>query len=867
LFEQLAAPARVTLVSAAAGSGKTMLLRSWIAHTGMTGCAGWVPVRRGGGDPQPFWLSVLAALRQTGAGSVLVQPLTPSPALDGWAIVERLLADLAPLVEPLWLVVDDVHELGPEARGQLELLIMRAPPQFRVMLAARHDVRLGLHRLRLEGELGEVRGPDLRFTVAEAEALFDAAGIELPGVEALVERTEGWAAGLRLAALSLAGHPEPERFADEFSGSERTVAEYLLAEVLDRQPEAVRRLLLRTSIVDSVNGELADLLTGVKGGERMLQDLEQANAFVVSLDAARTWFRYHRLLADLLQLELRRSEPDGVTGLHRQAAGWLAGHGHPVKAIQQAQAARDWELAARLLADNWPAFHLDGQGAIVHDLLAVFPAEVGEGDAELAVLSTLDEVTQGSLEAAETHMGRAEGAMAAVPDARQSQAQLLLGIARLLHARERGNLAAVEDEAAQLQMMAEASKAAQSPLNQDLRALALISLGITEHQTGRVAQAMQHLDKGRALARVIGRPYLEFIGHGYDASAQFFQSFAVAIEQSRLCIELAERHGWADDPAATSASMTLGLVLSWQDRLDEAGPWIQRAERGLREEADPSLRMLVAHTRGVFELARGQDAEALAAFRAVEPVAGRLVAPNPFVLGMRILQLRAQIRLGETAHVEQALAELDDQDFGVGELPVALAALRVSQGDPHAATVALAPVLDGSAPMICPPWLSEAFLLEAIAQDALDNESAAGRALEGALDLAEPDGAVLPFLLHPVPGLLERHARQRTAHAALVADMLSLLAGRRLAPQPSGPEPLHEPLSDSEIRVLRYLPTNLTGPEIAGELYVSLNTVRTHMRHLYEKLGTHTRADTVARGRALGLLAPSPNQRRVSPAR
>jgi LuxR family maltose regulon positive regulatory protein len=269
--------------------------------------------------------------------------------------------------------------------------------------------------------------------------------------------------------------------------------------------------------------------------------------------------------------------------------------------------------------------------------------------------------------------------------------------------------------------------------------------------------------------------------------------------------------------------------------------------------------MLVAHTRGVLELARGHDAEALAAFRVVEPVVGRLAAPNPFVLGMRILQLQAQIRLGETAHVEQALAEFDDQDFSVGELPVALAALRVSQGEPHAATVALAPVLDGSAPMMCAPWLVQAFLLEAIAQDALDNEGAAGRALERALDLAEPDGAELPFLLHPVPDLLERHARQRTAHAALIADILSLLAGGQLAPQRAGPEPLLEALSESEIRVLRYLPTNLTGPEIAGELYVSRNTVGTHIRHLYEKLGTHTRADTVARARALGLLAPSPH--------
>src|SRR5499427_8567892 len=246
----LGARARVSVVSAPPGSGKTVLLRSWISQAGVAGRAAWVPAGRGERDPQRFWLSVLAALRATVVGAALVRELTAAPDLDGWVIAERLLADLAPLDEALWLVVDDVHELGGDALAQLELLILRAPPGLRFVLAARHDVRLGLHRLRLEGELAEIREPDLRFTVAEASELFAAAGVDLPEVAPLVARTEGWAAGLRLAALSLAGHPDPGRLAAEFSGTERTVAEYLLAEVLDRQPEQVRRLLLRSSILE-----------------------------------------------------------------------------------------------------------------------------------------------------------------------------------------------------------------------------------------------------------------------------------------------------------------------------------------------------------------------------------------------------------------------------------------------------------------------------------------------------------------------------------------------------------------------------------------------------------------------------------------
>jgi LuxR family maltose regulon positive regulatory protein len=219
LFGFLQTSARVTAVSAPAGSGKTVLLRSWISEAGLGERAAWVSARRDECDPQQFWLTVLGALRRTGPGSSLVRELTAAPDLDGWAIVERLLKDLAPLDRRIWLVLDDVDELGAgDLLRQLELLVLRAPPELRFVLVARRDLRLGLHRLRLEGELTEIRPADLRFSVAEAGALFESAGVRMSGsaLDLLHERTEGWAAGLRLAALSLAGHPNPERFAAEF---------------------------------------------------------------------------------------------------------------------------------------------------------------------------------------------------------------------------------------------------------------------------------------------------------------------------------------------------------------------------------------------------------------------------------------------------------------------------------------------------------------------------------------------------------------------------------------------------------------------------------------------------------------------------
>ena len=279
LFERLGTAERVVQVSAPAGSGKTFLLRSWIAAEGLGDRAAWVSVGRGERDPQAFWLSVLDSLRGTRIGSGRVRELTAAPDLDGATVVRRLLEDLGSLDERLWLVIDDLHELqAEEAIHQVELLLGSAPPQLRLVLLTRRDLRLGLHRLRVEGELTEIRGEDLRFSLDDSRALLEAAGVRLSdgALESLVARTEGWAAGLRLAALSLASDPDPERLAASFSGRERAVAEYLLAEVLERQPQEVSRLLLRTSILERVSGPLADRLTGCSGSERILWALEDA---------------------------------------------------------------------------------------------------------------------------------------------------------------------------------------------------------------------------------------------------------------------------------------------------------------------------------------------------------------------------------------------------------------------------------------------------------------------------------------------------------------------------------------------------------------------------------------------------------------
>ena len=304
----------------------------------------------------------------------------------------------------------------------------------------------------------------------------------------------------------------------------------------------------------------------------------------------------------------------------------------------------------------------------------------------------------------------------------------------------------------------------------------------------------------------------------------------------------------------------LGLDLvsvAWQGRSEEAEAWVQLAERTVRAEAEPAAALGVHLLRGVFELARGRDAHAVAAFRAAERLARFLAAPHLLAMAAQSFLVYCLVRLGDTELAEQALAGLSEQDRERAGMRIATAALRLAQHDLHAATAVLAPVLDGSAPVFWRALLAQAFLLEAIAQDALGDPEPAGRALERALDLAEPGGALLWFLLHTAPGLLERHARQGTAHAALIAQILDLLAGNRPVPPPAGLRPPLEPLSGSEMRVLRYLPTHLSAPEIASELSVSTSTVKTYLRNLYATLGAHNRAEAVETARALGLLAPS----------
>jgi LuxR family maltose regulon positive regulatory protein len=858
---ELGLAAGVILISAPAGSGKTALIRSW-RHTSRASVA-WVSVVRGEPDPQHFWVSVVNAIRAA-AGSTTVAPLAPTPAFDGEAVVERLLADLDALTQPVVLVVDDLHELvSIDALRQLESFIARTSDRLRVVLAFRGELRLRLHGLRLAGALTELRAADLAFSVEETRELLADSDVALssPDLLALNERAEGWAAGIRLAAISLAGHPEPERFVAEFSGTERTVADYLLDEVLERQPPDVRRLLLRTSVLERVSGPLADAVTEGTDSEAMLRALEETGAFVVALDSDRTWFRYHHLLADLLRAELRRSAPEEVPRLHASAARWLAANDHVVEAIGHAQTAGDWRQAVGLLTDHYFTLTLDGRQATARGLLRSFPRDLQSADPELALMLAADEQAQGSLDTSAAYVALAVRHAEIVPAERRRRFDVGLALVRLSLARRHGDFESVLDLIPTFDLSEHPDTWLDIMMHNDLRAWALMNLGIVEAWSGRSTEGAHHLEQARELARRIGRRYLEVGCLAHTASTVTHDSFVRAQAACLEAIEIAEQHGWGDDAVIAPALVTLAAALAQTGRFSEAEQWLDRAEQTLRVQVEPAVGFLLYGVRGALHLGRGRIEEALDSFTRAEQLAELLATPPRLADQFRSATLRAQLGSGEASGVRAALASLSNEERRRGEFREVIAELAVADGDPETAVAVLASILDGSAPVHHVTVVIRAQLLEAVIRDGLGESREAEAAIERALDLGERDRLVMPFAHGRSRELLRRHPRHRTAHGAFLSEILDVLSGASLEPVRGDPEPLRESLSEVELRVLRFLPSNLTAPEIGGELYVSTNTVKTHMRHIYSKLDAHTRAQAVERARALGLLGPSGRHR------
>jgi LuxR family maltose regulon positive regulatory protein len=848
----------LTVVSGPAGAGKTTLLTSWIAAGQPPGPVAWLSLDPGDDEPARFWAYLQAALRRSGAvpaGSTL-RSLAPRPGLDE-TFLSLLVSGLAELPAPVVLVLDDVQDISDPAVFQgLEFLLRHAPEQLRLVLSTRLDPPLPLHRLLVSGQLSQVRSADLVFTVAEVADLLAEYEFQPRLAEedaALLQaRTEGWAVGLRLAALSLQGQPDPHRFVAEFAGDDRTVADYLVGEVLDRQPEELRSFLLQTCIVEELNGDLADALTGGHDGEWTLARLERANAFVAALGPRRGTYRYHQLFAGLLRCELRRQAPDQVAGLHRRAARWYAANGLAVDAIRQALLAGEWRYAADLIAEHGLHLVLHGAAGALDELLGRFPADVAQADPELALLVSADGIVRGDPETAAAHLRLAQlkAQEEPLPEGRRDRFAWLLATCRTALAWQTGDL----DEALAAGHEALASPAGAGGADDDTRALLLSNLGSAELWSGRLDAAEIHLRQGQHAALRAGLGALQLGCMSQLAVLHAMRgSLGQAVRLAGEAVELATQRGWSSSAQAAGGHLALAWAHFHRDDLIEAGHDLERAAAASRPHPERPVALGIAILQARLQQVRGDLAGSLATMAAARGDATGWTPPAHLRGWLALTEAELHGAAGQPGSVP-ALLDGRDQGGPLGAAEaVVLARLQLAEGDPAAAGATLAPCLDGTAPggLAAPV---EAWLLDAFAGDALGDQDRAAASLQRALSLAEAEGFRRTLLDAGAPGrLLLARYRHRLATSGHYLDEL-LQASVESIHAEGSPPALVGQLTRQERVVLRYLPSSMTYEEIAADLYLSPNTVKSHVYSVFRKLGVNGRRPAVRSARELRLL-------------
>lgn len=847
----------LTLVSAPAGTGKTTLLASWSSSRRPPGPVAWLSLDAGDNDAARFWAYVLAALCQSGAvpRDGALRRLAPQPRSNE-SFPPLLVSGLAELSTPVVLVLDDLQDItDATVLHGLELLLRHAPSQLRLVLATRFDPPLPMQRLRVSGRLAQVRAADLAFTVPEAaDLLAESQGqpmLSEEDVALLQARTEGWAAGLRLAALSLEGQPDPHRFVTQFAGDDKSIADYLTGEVLDRQPEELRTFLLRTCIVDELTGDLADTLTGGRDGESMLARLERANGFVVGVGSRRSAYRYHPLFAELLRYELRREAPGQVVGLHRRAAGWYAARGLVVNAIRQALMAEEWPYAADLMARHGPSLILRGDAVTLGDLVRRLPADLVQADPELALLGAADRIVRGDPDAAAAYLPVAPQRAELLSEERRDRFALLVAVVNTALAWQLGDLDQVL--VAGEQALALQSSVGTDGVDDDARAITLSTVGAAAVWAGHLDGAELHLREGLAVALRAGLLLQQFAC--LSQLALLYAMRGELDEASRLgtnAIEVAAEQSWSSSTQAAAADLALAWVSYYRDDLGEASRHADQAAASGAGWQPMTLGLAVLRAR--LQRARGDVAGSLS----MVATAHRDLTgwTPPLYLWRWLVLTEAELRseAGQPQPTSAIRKHLEEGGPLSGGEAVALARLQLAEGDPAGSAATVGLCLDGTAPAGFLMVPAEAWLVDALASDALADHDRAATSLERALSLAEHGGLRRSFLDAGAPArsLLARY-RQRVPTSWSYLDELLQASAEAARVTVAAPK-LIEHLTEREHTVLRYLPSLMTYEEIASDLYVSLNTVKTHAYGIFRKLGVTGRREAVRSARELHLL-------------
>jgi LuxR family transcriptional regulator, maltose regulon positive regulatory protein len=830
----------VTVVRAPAGAGKTAMLATWARRQIERGtCVAWVSLDSEDNDPVLLWAAIVRALQMSGAWEH--EPLIPAQRKAYSALPVAVIAAFERLAKPAVLILDGVQDVqSADSVRTLNNLLRHLPATLRVVLATRFPPPLILPRLQLEGRLHEI-GPDQHtFTLDEARELFANEGIQLTESQlgALMERTEGWAAGLRLAAITFADAAEPDELITGFTGDDGVVADYLIGEVVARQPEDVQRFMLSTCVSGSFTAGLAAALSRQENAGQILDRLERTSILVGKRHQGRRWYRYHPLLRSYLLAELGRRQPSTQQELQHTAAAWFLASGDPLRAMGHGIAAADDDLVTRLIAKFGLEQILRGETDRLRRILDTAPAHV-LARPSVALVAAATALDLDDLLGTDRILRRLENATHPL---RSQRLRALHATVQLQRARPHGDLRAG--------LAALRTTRAGHTGDVDVDLLAMVNRGIAATWLGRHRAGKADVQAALQLATSEQRDAVTLHCQAMLAALAAAEGdLAQMSERAQAALDLASHHGWAGTSRSALPYLLLGAEAHERLETERARQLVARGTALLVEPTDPTVELFAHTLHAAVTVDTAVDPyELVAKLRARwQRLDGRPVAPA-LLAYVAPTQQRMALRVGEFGWAVEVLERAEKQLVPSGEQALLRAILHAHKGKVSSTRRVLAPVIGGGMRTIVGHTLIEAWLLEAHLADRLSDGHRAHEALSQALALAEPYQLLRPF----------RDAGQSIrvllAQAGGRFGRLEPFAARVLAALPARvPDPT-DALTEREQALLSELPSMRTAEEIATTMFVSVNTVKTHLRGIYRKLGVSHRRDAIAVARQRGLL-------------
>ena len=844
----------VTLVCAGPGFGKTLLVASWLAH--YAGPAAWLTLDESDNDLRTLWSDLLGALGLADAVPS-ANPLTGLVPAAAFGAVEmrQVRAGLEQLPAPTVLVLDDldlVHD--PVALDSLSSVLEQRIANLRLVLVARSDPPLRLHRVRIRGDFAELRARDLAFRHDEAAELLKVnhLGVDDGQVQVLLERTQGWPAGLRLAALSLAGS-EIDAAIARFTGTDRLVAAYLIGEVLDRRPAHIRDFLLRTSVVERVSGPLANALTGRTDGTAVLESLVEANALVFELGDAGGWFRYHPLLRELLEHRFSVEQPTEYDKAQLAAARWYAELRRPIPAIQHAIAASAWGYLSRLIAGIAVPLAVSPEGHALAAALEPATRLTGREQQLCAALAgVLWHYQRHDFEAMHRDALDAATYVADETDDIRVPVEVLLATTDMVHCRVMASRR-LPSSADRLLALVDAASPAVLPSARQYRILGLNNLAVGQLAAGDFRRAERSLLAARDGAAEWGMPIAHLSAEAHLSVLDLIHGrLGRADQRASSARSVADHRGWGSEPQAFLLYFALGMTDLARDDLDSASVVIDIGLAATSRTQDTGSRLLLGVAATGVAVARGDIAGSKAAAERLDMELEEIDDP-PELLARWCSVARASVQLlsGQPGAVLAAIDAPEGDGFADALERLVRSRAHLDLEEPGPAVEMLEPLIEPRSPFLA--VAVEALILSAVAAERQHRESAALRSMARAVELAEPECILRPFLDAGPEGrtLLARYRHVIAEHTDFTAQ---LTAARPTEADRPAAGPVAEHLTERELIVLRYLPTMLKAGEIANDLFVSVNTVKSHLRAIYRKFDVTTRRAAVERAQDLSLL-------------